>query len=91
MTDSSFTITWVDIGREPQVAPNPAFPNGIDVMVGTVLQNRCKSDLPYPAPRCGLHHVVCGICGISAAITAAGRPDDPRSVSLPCRISGGRQ
>lgn len=91
MTEADFKIEWVDIGREPQCPPNPAFPDGVHVFVGTVLQNRCTSPLPYPAPRCGLHRVECRICGTSAAITAAGRPDDPRSVSLPCLIAGGRQ
>jgi C4-type Zn-finger protein len=44
-------------------------------------------ELPYPAKRCGLFLVICDKCGYSAAITTAGRPDDPRKVTLPCKLN----
>jgi C4-type Zn-finger protein len=45
------------------------------------------TELPYPAKRCGIYLVVCERCGYSAAITTAGRPDDPRKVTLPCKLN----
>ena len=90
-TDSAFDITWVDFGREPQCEPDPAFPEGVDVVVSSKAANHCKSDLPYPAARCGAYSVVCEVCGFSAVITTAGRADDPRSIALPCRLAGGKQ
>ncbi len=62
-------IEWIDGGREPQCAPNPAHPNGIDVDAAE-----------------GRHG--CKICGYRIAITTAGRPDDPRSVKIPCQLQG---
>ena len=88
---ADFEIKWVDLGREPQCAPNPMFPDGVNIMIGDATQNLCVSELPYPAKRCGIYQVRCRICGNSAAITTAGRPDDPRSVSMPCAIEGGKQ
>ena len=68
-------IEWRDGGREPQGKPNAAFPDGIDVDASGSAAVTCQTDLPYPAKRCGVYIVRCGICGISAAITTAGRPD----------------
>lgn len=84
-----FTVTFLDSGREPQVAPNPAYPDGIDLdpTEGAAVQS-CKVMLPYPAPRCGVMAVKCGRCGLSIAATVAGRPDDPRSVRLRCNQPG---
>ena len=77
---------WRDSGREPQCAPNPAYPLGIDIDASDGAPATCKASLPYPAPRCGLHIVRCQTCSASAAITTAGRPDDPRSIKLACRL-----
>jgi hypothetical protein len=82
MTD--FEIHWIDRGREPACAPDPTYPNGIDVVIGDIDKPGCSTELPYPAPRCGLFFVQCKTCGTNAIITTAGRPDDPRSVRLPC-------
>jgi hypothetical protein len=79
-----WTITWHDSGREPQVAPNPAYPAGKDVDVSFGGGPRCTTALPYPAKRCGAYVVECLICGFRGAITTAGRPDDPRSVTVGC-------
>lgn len=78
-------ITWHDSGREPQCRPDPAYPNGRDLPAPRGSAATCKTDLPYPAKRCGHIIVRCETCGYSIAITTAGRPDDPRSVELPCQ------
>jgi hypothetical protein len=78
-------ITWHDSGREPQCAPNPDYPDGIDVNMAVGAAKQCTTPLPYPARRCGFYEVFCRQCGLRAAITTAGRPDDPRSVTLPCK------
>jgi hypothetical protein len=82
-------VRWLDAGREPQCAPNPAYPEGIDVDASFGAAPVCKIDLPYPARRCGSYVVQCLVCGASAACTTAGRPDDPRSFTLACGMGGG--
>jgi hypothetical protein len=79
------TITWQDAGREPQCAPNPLYPKGIDVDLSTAGEPACKVDLPYPAKRVGGYVVTCSRCGICVGTTTAGRPDDPRSINIPCK------
>jgi hypothetical protein len=75
---------FIDAGRAPNSPPNPHYPHGIDVNVDLVVgKPRCMMAL-FPA-RCGVWMVRCDLCGYVAAITAAGRIDDPRSVTLPCR------
>jgi hypothetical protein len=81
---SNFKIKWLDRGREPQCKPDPNFPEGKDCDCSRGMSPACKADLPYPAKRCGLYYVECLLCGTNAIITTAGRPDDPRSVRLPC-------
>ncbi len=84
----ALTVRWFDHGREPQCEPNPEHPNGIDVDLRQgKAQRGCATDLPYPAKRCGVYLVACERCGYSAAITTAGRPDDPRKVTLPCKLN----
>lgn len=75
----SFKIDWKDAGREPQCAPNPAFPNGIDIDAAVGAAEACAVMLPYPAPRCGQYVVRCKSCDYVVAVTTAGRPDDPRA------------
>lgn len=92
MNSGSFKIEWIDRGREPQCPPNPAYPDGIDLDGAQELGvPTCKTALPYPAKRCGLYYVECKICGSNALITTAGRPDDPRSVCIPCQLKGTKQ
>lgn len=81
------TIEWIDDHREPQCAPDPAFPEGrdLDIRLGA-LGPSCSIRLPYPAPRCGFYVVTCSLCAVRDAITTAGRPDDPRSVRMPCNL-----
>lgn len=85
MSEERFDLVWIDRHREPQCPPNPAYPDGVDADVTLGARPACRSALPYPAPRCGLYVVTCKLCGANCAITTAGRPDDPRSITLPCK------
>jgi hypothetical protein len=78
-------ITWLDRMREPKCEPDPAFPDGKDIDGALGIEPFCKADLPYPAKRCGVYVVQCERCGYTIALTTAGRPDDPRSVTIPCK------
>jgi hypothetical protein len=79
-------ITFRPSGRgKAQCAPNPEFPNGVAINMTTGADDAyCGVPLPYPAPECGAWVVTCECCSMTVAITAAGRPDDPVSVLLPC-------
>jgi hypothetical protein len=82
-------VTWQDSGREPQCAPDPRYPHGIDIDLRPPSRKpiiSCTTDLPYPAERCGRFIIECQICGFTAAVTTAGRPDDPRSIIIPCKL-----
>lgn len=79
-----FNIEWKDGEMEPKCAPNPAYPNGIDLDVSQG-QVSCRVALPYPAKRIGAYMVECRLCGFTVACTTAGRPDDPRSITIPCK------
>jgi hypothetical protein len=79
-------IEWIDIGREPTQKPNPRYPDGVDVdLRANSTLAYCREELPYPAKRCGYFYVECDVCGVDALITTAGRPDDPRTVKMPCK------
>lgn len=81
-------IEWIDDKREPQCAPDPAYPNGIDIDLADSVQPCCKVILPYPAKRCGTYVVTCDLCGTRVGCTTAGRPDDPRSITIVCNVAG---
>lgn len=85
MAEQAFTIKWHDGGRMPQVAPNPNYPDGIDLDVSGGADDACCTALPYPAQRIGFYTVECRVCGIRVACTTAGRPDDPRSIKVACK------
>ena len=78
-------VTWFDRGVEPTQPPDPAYPHGIDLDI-RARPNRpgCKVALPYPAARCGYYRLTCAVCGQHIMVTTAGRPDDPRSVTMDC-------
>jgi hypothetical protein len=42
--------------------------------------------LPYPAKRIGHYRIECELCGLRVACTTAGRPDDPRSIRIACKL-----
>lgn len=71
-----------------QCAPDPRYPNGIAIMGASPGSKACTFDLPYPAPECGLWLVECCECRETIAISAAGRPDDPVSVTINCAKAG---
>jgi len=77
-------VTFLSNHRPPKCAPNPKYPNGIDLDVTHGASVACQADLPYPAECCGVLFVRCKSCGYSIAITTAGRVDDPRTIKLPC-------
>ena len=82
-----FDVEWLDRGRAAEHPPNPEFPTGVDITVETFnrpARPACRTALPYPAKRCGLYVVTCRSCGVKTALTTAGRPDDPRSITIPC-------
>jgi hypothetical protein len=81
-------LEWVDRGVEPQCAPDPDYPNGKDVDFSKWCVDgwpTCRLDLPYPAKRCGAYLIECLACGMTVAVTTAGRADDPRSVTVGCK------
>lgn len=82
----AFDVMFLDSGREPQCKPDPNFPEGRHIVLSqAVIQKTCTRNVPYPAPRCGTYRIVCTECKFSALVTVAGRPDDPRIVTLPCK------
>jgi hypothetical protein len=83
--ESQFTVEWLDSGREPKCAPDPAYPDGKTVDAAGDFSPRCTIQVPYPAKRCGFYLIKCQRCGLTAAVTTAGRPDDPRSLTVPCK------
>ena len=85
MAEGHFSVAWVDAGREPQCPANPLYPSGITIDASGGAEKSCTVPLGYPAKRCGRYEVECKICGVTAAITTAGRADDPSSVKLACK------
>lgn len=82
-SQQAMKIEWMDSGKEPQCPPNPDYPSGIDIRLAEGVSG-CLVPLPYPAKRCGAYVITCSRCGAYAAVSTAGRPDDPRSVEIPC-------
>lgn len=83
----NWEITFLDSGREPKCPPNPRYPYGMHVdLAGRGPKRTCSGLLPYPAPRCGQYVIRCRRCNTVNLITAAGRPDDVRSVKLACKL-----
>lgn len=80
----NLTAKWVDSGREPKCPPDPKFPDGLDLDASRGAARTCTIALPYPARRCGYYEILCPDCGMSIAVTTAGRRDDPRHVTLGC-------
>ena len=81
-----FKIKWLDRGRPPRVAPDPDFPHGQDIDSGE--RPACRVELPYMTKKnVGYWSVACTKCRSNALITMASRPDDPKSVMLPCVLT----
>lgn len=86
MAEDQFIVAWIDRGREPKCEPNPAYPDGVDLDVTDGKVPACTVLLAHPAKRCGYYSVTCKLCKFSVVCTTAGRPDDPRSIKLPCDL-----
>jgi hypothetical protein len=84
MSGGRLKVTWIDLRREPQCPPDPRHPDGVDLDTAHGAAPSCRVALPYPARRCGLYAITCRTCGQSAIVTTAGRPDDPRSITIAC-------
>jgi hypothetical protein len=78
-------IKFNDSGRTATQPANPKYPNGIDANCAPPGAKSCCFNLSYPAPRCGTYSVRCRKCNFTALITVAGRADDPRTITLPCK------
>jgi len=85
MAQKQFEIEWDGDGRKATSPPDPRYPDGIHIDGAKGATRSCLIRLPYPAAGCGRHMVRCKTCGLTVAVTAAGRPDDPRSVRIPCK------
>jgi hypothetical protein len=88
LIEDQFSVEWVDRGRPPRAASNPAFPDGVDVDLRADPDHpACLAELPYPTGHTNIGGwlVKCRECGVTAMITAASRPDDPRSAMIPCK------
>jgi hypothetical protein len=79
-------VTWIDLGREPRLTPDPAYPDGRDIDLSQGRKS-CTTALPYPARRCGYYLLTCASCGLRAVVTTAGRSDDPRHAKLACKTN----
>lgn len=84
--EANFDISFVKSGRgKAQCAPDPNYPEGVNATAITALgRPSCTIMFPYPAPECGHFVARCRRCSFSVAVTAAGRPDDPRSLTVTC-------
>ena len=87
MPVADWQVEWLDFGRDPKCPPNPNYPEGIDIDVSDGATATCSASLAHPTPRCGAYRVRCRICGATSAVTTAGRPDDPRSLKMACKLS----
>lgn len=81
----AFKIEWIDRGRDPQNAPNPDYPKGIDLDLSQGATKSCSTPLPYPAKRIGHFLIECKECGLRVSCTTAGRADDPSSIKVACK------
>lgn len=78
-------VKWVDAGYFAQCKPDPEYPDGMDLDLSRGARKVCKVKLAYPARRCGHWSVNCKSCGVMVMVTASGRADDPRSVTIGCK------
>lgn len=77
-------ISWTARGGKAQHPADRRWPQGVDLDISNGAAASCTTTLPYPAPCIGTHLVRCSECGATAAVTAAGRADDPRTLRVPC-------
>lgn len=90
MIDKNHTVVWHRTGGTATQPPNLKYPDGVDVGYPAQIGDdgprlRCKVAIPYPAAGIGHWIISCKSCGMTVACTAAGRRDDPRSITMACR------
>lgn len=78
-------LTWLDQGRRAKNPADPRYPDGIPLDASNPAKPWCGTAFTYPAPGVGKWIVECDECGLRALISAAGRPDDPRSLKIACK------
>jgi hypothetical protein len=83
---SNLKVYFLSGKRQARCPSDPAYPHGMDVDLSDGAMSTCAGNLPYPAECCGMLMVRCAKCGANAAITTAGRVDDPRTVKLACKV-----
>ncbi len=82
----SHSVEFLPSGRgKAQCPSDPAYPHGLEIDATKPGQKACCVELPYPAPECGVWMIACSDCHLHVAVTAAGRPDDPNSIKIPCK------
>jgi hypothetical protein len=79
------SVTWCSHDRKARCAPDPDFPDGKDIDVAGKAASACQVALPYPAACCGVWLITYTECGLNVGVTAAGRPDDPKTVRIACK------
>lgn len=93
MTPDHLVVSWRPAAGNPtpKCAPNPAYPDGMHADITRGAPHCGTVPLPYPAPCLGMYVVHCTICDHRLGITAAGRPDDPKTVTFACPLGGIRR
>jgi hypothetical protein len=87
---ADFEIRFKPSGRGKARCPaDPDFPDGVRMDARTHPGPVCSIEFPYPAPECGLFYASCRKCPFTVAVTAAGRPDDPRALTVSCLPKAG--
>lgn len=79
-------VDFATKGEEATQPPDPAYPHGVDIDVSDGRYPACSTVLPRVAT-IGYFVVTCDACGKKAMVTAAGRPDDPRSYKMACNVN----
>lgn len=87
---ADWDIRWVarEGGRAPRVAADPQWPKGKELKTYYAEFPSCRGELPYvmwPERGLGMLMVTCRKCGVVTAVTTAGRPDDPISLTQNCK------
>ena len=83
MTAPALRVVFLDRGALPQRLTDAAYPNGVDVDVSQGRLPACTVNLPK-VRTIGSFVVTCRRCGQNAVVTAAGRADDPKSLTMAC-------
>lgn len=78
------SVRFIDGGRKTKCPSDPRYPAGQTIDVSKDEALICEFDISYPAPGCGIMLVECE-CGFRAALSVAGRADDPRKLIVGCK------